>query len=449
MERARVIPVSGISNDREAEQRATSALLAVLTVVRDLSDDLLTPLGASRAQKATVEAFTEVTFKSNGKTFRPDGLIRVSFGKNVWTAFVEVKTGTNTLDTDQINSYWDIARAEKYDHVITISNEIPASPGTHPVAGLKVRATSPVKVSHLSWTMILTEAIKIKQHRGVDDPEQAWLLNELIRYLEHPASGALAFDDMGPNWVEVRDASRTSTVSPKSESASDIASRFDQLIRYLALMLGSQIGEDVSPFVPKAQREASARLKHLVDSLCRDGVVTGGLKVPNTAGDIDLTADIRAQTITMSTSITAPTDRGGRARGTWLNSQLAAAPDRLRIESYARGARSPVACSLAELREDRNAALGDAKIEPVRFVLSLSSPMGKGRKTATKQASFIDSIARLLGEFYESTLQGIKPWHPTAPKIQRPTQDEPAANLPVISEPSLYERYWPSAGEGS
>jgi hypothetical protein len=34
---ARLIPVSGIANATEAEMRATSALLSVLTIVRDFS----------------------------------------------------------------------------------------------------------------------------------------------------------------------------------------------------------------------------------------------------------------------------------------------------------------------------------------------------------------------------------------------------------------------------
>lgn len=41
-QRSRIIPVSGIANEKEAEQRATSALLAVLSIVRPFSQTLLT-----------------------------------------------------------------------------------------------------------------------------------------------------------------------------------------------------------------------------------------------------------------------------------------------------------------------------------------------------------------------------------------------------------------------
>ena len=79
---ARLIPVAGISGYKEAEARATSALLAVLTIVRPFSKALLTPLGATRADRATVEAFTEVAYDApDGRTVRPDGLVRVSFGR--------------------------------------------------------------------------------------------------------------------------------------------------------------------------------------------------------------------------------------------------------------------------------------------------------------------------------------------------------------------------------
>ncbi|MFV1990217.1 MAG: stress response protein, partial [Acidimicrobiales bacterium] len=117
---------------------------------------------------------------------------------------VEVKSGSALLDADQINAYWDIARREGFDAVLTISNEIAPSPGVHPTEGLKQRANSKVKVHHVSWTRLLTMAVMEKTHRGVEDPEQDWILGELIRYLEHDASGVMDFDDMGPNWTEVR-----------------------------------------------------------------------------------------------------------------------------------------------------------------------------------------------------------------------------------------------------
>jgi hypothetical protein len=52
-----------------------------------------------------------------------------------------------------------------------------------------------------------------KRHRGIEDPEQGWILGELIRYLQHPSSGAMLFDDMGPSWVAVREAVREGSLT--------------------------------------------------------------------------------------------------------------------------------------------------------------------------------------------------------------------------------------------
>ena len=46
----------------------------------------------------------------------------------------------------------------------------------------------------------MSRAVVEKEHRGITDPDQAYILGELIRYLEHPRSGALELEDMGSSW---------------------------------------------------------------------------------------------------------------------------------------------------------------------------------------------------------------------------------------------------------
>ena len=43
-----------------------------------------------------------------------------------------------------------------------------------------------------------------------------------------------------------------------------------------------------------------------------------------------------------------------------------------------------------------------------------------GRKRGAGDGSFVRSVAQLLREFYASTLQGIRPWRPPAPRLQKP-----------------------------
>ena len=449
MQRARLIPVSGISSDTEAEQRASSAFLAVLSIVRDLSIDLLVPFGASRAQRALVETFTEARYKVDGRTIQPDGLIRVSFGGTSWSALVEVKTSDNLLSAEQINTYWDLARIERVNHVLTISNEIAPMPGVHPTQGLKARSNSPIQVSHLSWPAILATAIRIKQHRGVSDPEQAWVLGELIRYLEHPASGALAFGDMGNHWVEVRDGVRAGTINRKGEGVADVASRFDQLLRFGALKLGAEIGQDVVPVLSKPQRDPRARLTYLVDRLSRDGVLDGTLRIPNTAGDVTITADLRSQQLLAALDIDAPADRGGKARATWLAAQLKEARGDLQIECYSKGARSPHIASLSAVRDDRAVVIDQQGRDPARFRLVARAQMGQGRKAGTKAPGFIDTVLGLLTSFYETVVQEITPWQPKAPQIKREAIGEvmPTDQHDPVPPSPAYVEHRASSGE--
>src|SRR3954471_14903877 len=109
---ARLIPTSGISGSEEQERRATSALLAVMGIVKEFSKAVLSPLGAP---SGSVETYIEVPFMLGEKRCYPDGLIRVSRGSRTWTALVEVKTGRNELQTEQLENYLDIARCEGFD----------------------------------------------------------------------------------------------------------------------------------------------------------------------------------------------------------------------------------------------------------------------------------------------------------------------------------------------
>jgi hypothetical protein len=435
---ARLIPVAGIKGDHEAEQRATSAFLAVLSVVRDLSHELLTPLGASSAGKAVVETYTEVTLGSNDKSVRPDGLIRVSYGNRSFTALVEVKTGGNRLDRDQVNSYWQAARQAKFDHVITISNEIAVS-GSHPVQGLKAQKNSPVQVSHLSWVRILATALRLKNHTGVDDPEQAWILRELVRYLQHDASGVLPLADMGSQWTTIRDAARAGTLNRRTVGMSEIAEKIDEMHTFAALTLSSEIGDDVDVVFSKTMRDRGARVDSFARAMIDGDSVVGKLRIPHTAGDMKTEIDLRAQQMTASIEVRAPENKGALGRVGWIIGQLRDADGHLVIESYARNARVPIAASLNAVREDRALLIAPDRSEAHRFVLVKRVPMPQGRKHRARRPGFIDGYMDLVADFYENVVQSVTPWQPPAPKRRTIETSEPTSEPEPTSEDSWEE----------
>ena len=264
-EMARLIPVAGKKGQQEAEDRATSALLAVMTIVRPFAGSLLELLGVTLPKRGRVEAYTQPEYQtSEGATMRPDGLIQVVLGKNtVFEALVEVKTGVAKLDADQMNTYIEVARANGIGTVVSISNEIEPTPGVHPTEGVRVRGKSGPSLYHVSWAKIVAEAIKEHHHRGVDDPEQAWILGELIRYLTHANSGVVEFSDMGDGWVTVRDGAPEGRLAKRSPEVADVCQRWDQLLSVVAMRLSMETGanaiEPTSPTPACGARSSSTR----------------------------------------------------------------------------------------------------------------------------------------------------------------------------------------------
>ena len=231
-EPARLISVAGIAGAKEAEDRATSALLSVMSAVPSFARKLLVPIGCTAPKSVRFATYIHPGFQMpDGRLVIPDGLIRVEVGKRTaFAALVEAKTGQNKLNADQVNDYLDVAKSEGIDCVITISNEVAPFPGVHPTSGLKVRSNSKTQVHHLSWALIMAEAVKEHLHHGVGDPEQAWILGELIRYLSHRKSGVLDFVDMGDNWTTVLEGATDDSLSRRSPEVAEICQRWDQLL---------------------------------------------------------------------------------------------------------------------------------------------------------------------------------------------------------------------------
>ncbi|MFL6061473.1 MAG: hypothetical protein ACJ72E_09595 [Marmoricola sp.] len=422
---ARLIPTSGINGADEQEGRATSALLSVMSAVKEFSRTLLGPLGAPAGLP---ETYIEVPFPLGEKNFRPDGLIRVTRAGKPWTALVEVKTGRNLLTTEQVEAYLDIAREQGFNAVITISNEIPAIAGQHPTK-LDKRKLKKVEVHHWSWSYILATAVMQKEVRGVSDPEQAWILGELIRYLEHPRSGALEFEDMGPNWVSVRNAVEASTLRTTDKTITDVTARFDALLRFASLRLGRQLGTEVLPVLSRKEAaDPNLRTQALVSQLVGSGELGGVIRIPNTVSPIYLTANLRSGKVTAHVDIDAPRDGRATTRVGWLVRQLKNAPADTRVEAFVANARGAGAAELlGTIRENPSAIILDPKKDLRTFRVARTVAMGA--KAGRGRGTFIDSVLDLLDAFYADVVQHLKAWSAAPPKMREPeviTDVEPA-----------------------
>lgn len=415
---ARLIPTSGINGAEEQERRATSALLAVMSAVREFARSVLGPLGAPAGN---VETFIEVPFDlPDGRRIFPDGLIRVKRGSKEWTALVEVKTGSNELATEQLEQYLDVARDHGYDYLLTISNELPATAGSHPTV-VDRRKLRKVRLHHYSWTEILSHAVLQRQFRGVADPDQSWILGELIRYLEHPKSGALEFEDMGASWVPVREAVASGTLRANDKTAAEVSLRFDALLRFACLRLGRQLGTEVVPVLSRAESDnPSLRTNAMATRLVTDGVLSGEIRIPNAVSPLRVTADLRASKVTCSFDIDAPREGRALTRVNWLLRQLKTAPDNTRVEAFAARSRIATAELLRDLRDAPAKLVGDPTKELKSFTVARSFPMGA--KRGSGRGGFIDSVLNAVETTYEEVGQVLKPWSAAPPRLR--AQDE-------------------------
>ena len=411
---ARLIPTSGINGADEQERRATSALLAVMSAVHEFGRVITKPLGAPAGK---LETYVEVPFIVGDKKLFPDGLIRASRGQKSWTALVEVKTGENVLVTEQIENYLDIARDEGFDAVITISNEIPPIAGQHPTVVDK-RKLRKVALHHLSWTKVLSEAVMQKEFRGVADPDQAWILGELIRYLEHPRSGAMEFSDMGECWVPVRDAVKAGTLRASDKGVKEVSARFDALLRFACLSLGRQLGTEVTPVLSRKElAEPASRTQALGSELVRTGQFAGAIRIPATVGEVVVTADLRAGTVTCHVDVDAPREGRPTTRVNWLVRQLKAAPDGVRIEAHAAHERGQGAAELlGKVRENPALLIADPAKDLRSFRVAMTVPMGS--KRGRGRGCFIDSVLAAIDAFYGDVVEHLKAWAAAPPRLR-------------------------------
>ncbi len=436
---ARLIPTAGIRGSEEQERRATSCLLAVMGAVDEFGKALLSEVGAPKGQVST---FTEVQLKEpDGKLSIPDGVAVVERGKTSWRCLIEVKTSGAPLKPEQVNRYLDMARQHNFDAVVTISNQITNSSSECPV-DVDKRKTRTVSLRHLSWWRIVTEAVVQHRHRGVSDPDQAWILGELIAYMDHEASGAGGFQDMGEKWVGVRNAAREGTLRESNAGAREVAVRWEQFVQYLSLGLSQDLGREV-----QVRRRRGTDVDATVKGLAETGMLSASLRVPDAVGPISVEADLRTQRVTTSVAVDGPQEGRPLTRINWMLRQLREAPDDLRLDVSFANMRETTSALLGAVRDEPQQLLaGDPKREPRAFSLALARPMGT--KRGKGERSFVRETRQQAVDFYREIVQNLRAWQPAPPKLPDHPPEGKAPETPVPETPpfSAEER---EVGEGA
>lgn len=420
--------------DSKKEERATSILLATFRAVPSFARAMLSDAGVASPKRSRIECYTEVTFELPGsrKAVRPDGLIVIETGKTTWYALVEAKTGSAVLKQEQCEEYLLLARDLGIDAVLTISNQYSAVPAHHPVPVPKSK-TRKVGLYHFSWLSLMSKATLLIESQDVADSEQAFLLQELIRFLKHPISGVSSFTRMSPGWSSLcATVKQGATLRKKDPIVSEAVISWHQLIRYLALELTTSLSQPVQVRLSRRHiGDPNGRVSDDVDSVTKQSLLLSDIIIPNAASSMKISADLRRRTLNLAMRLRAPTDRKlATASINWLLRQLREVDkEDLLIRAIWPGRLPDTTASIDVIRSDARCLIhDDVKVLPQSFevvrVIDLAGKFGGVR-------TFVECSSKEVPLFYKDVGEHLRAWVPPPPKLKREVRDE-AENGPTV-----------------
>lgn len=407
LQKASLFPVLSETNK---ERKITSIFLCLLSECPDLAKEVLAAVGVRIGVRSDVQAFTEVPFGTN----RPDGLILVSSPGKEWSAIVETKVGKNKIDADQVQRYIDVAKSNKINSVITISNEFVAKSEHSPVyiPNGKIR---PVKLFHLSWSRISTICKLLYFSDRIENETHKNILGQFNEFLNHPTAGVERFTQMAPAWKDVvQTVLNEEELKRNSPQVVDVVESWLSEEKDLLLHLSEHVGVELKMKDERRLESREARVKDRVVSLIDTSKLTTSLRVPDCAADILVRADLSRRTVSVSMSLEAPRDRkSNKARVNWLLRMLPFDDPRIRIQGYKFGSRQPVGMALSELRSDAGGFDSNKKNDVVqKFEVIMIENLGK---RFSGQKTFIESMEKMVFDFYDLVAVNLKAWQASPP----------------------------------
>lgn len=375
---ARLIPTLATHGNRR-ELHAVSAFLAVLRIVRPLAKELLGPL---EAPASPVETYTEERIGGETNQRRADGLIAIpSRAHPRWGALIEAKTGESRLEPSQLQRTYDAVTKRGYNYLISISNQfvVPRVGGRH---------------EHWPWAEVLAVARGIRDRQLTQTSAEAFLLDQLIAYLEDERAGTVPDPSMGKSWKALIAAARAGRLRTRTPGADTAVDGWFEAMHMARIALTESLNRRFSAPEADPVNKAQAR-----SDLMQTGTLSGSLVSrgwPTTAVSAVLAGEV------LKASARIQTRPRGRSDGdiTRLLDGLNDAPRALQIEMRPRGARTDGerirSATLSQLRADPTRLLPD-RGRIATFNLSLE------RRFAAP-SHFAKQVAALAAEFGETVL---------------------------------------------
>ena len=426
-----------VASDKEVG--VISVVLAMIQSVPSFAGALLNSIGQRVGTRSKIECLTEVVFKKNppNLVLRPDGLLIINIGNRSWKALIEAKIGKHQIEEKQIANYCQLAKHNGIDTVITISNQFAALPTHHPLK-LTKKTTGGIKVYHWSWMYIMTQAHLTLADSDFNNPEQRYLLDEIIKFLEHPSVPVSSFDRMNSEWKDlVLMVQKGATLNKTSPEVQNSVAAWHQEQKDICLLLSRKIGRHVTlKLCRKHLEDQEQRLLDDSRELVDNNTLQCTLEIPDAASPIAIIVDVRGRTVSCGMRVTAPKDKKrGSSRVNWLIGQLKRVqdPSDIDIKAMWPNRAIPTQAALSKLREDPNHLLSrNESLLPQYFEVSITKDMA-GKFSGAKP--FIEQFEVAVPLFYEKVGQHLQNWVSPPPKMKSQS-DEPPKETDLLSETS-------------
>ena len=282
------------------EDRVTSIFFSVMELVQPLQAQLLKSIGKSSYKNR--DDFHITLHPSFGGKYSdkdiPDAHLFLD-QKEKWNALIEVKILKNELSIDQLENYLERVHENKFNALITISNELCASPDMPPLR-LKTsnRKLRKIKHYHWSWRFIQSEVrYLIRTNEGLSDFDLK-ILGQFADYLDHRDSSVRGFTQMPSDWTsfvtQVKDGGR-----PSSDLCNEMVEAWFQETAEIAIHLSEKTERKITETIDaeSSERRKEIALKHFKET--RDFVAK--FDVEGHEYPLEICLDVNGRLVTFTT----------------------------------------------------------------------------------------------------------------------------------------------------
>lgn len=280
-----------------------------------------------------------------------------------------------------------------------------------------------VDLYHFSWLSIISKAVLLIDNEDIHDNEQAYILNELVRYLNHDYSGVTIFTRMHADWSKVcRLKQQGTTLTKGSEILENTVASWQQLLKFLSIELSMKIRQPVDVYLTRARKkDVGLSFQEDCNQLVGESFLSAEFYIPNAAANISITADFLRKIIKISMRLDAPKDKSmATASINWLTRQLKykdLTKDVIMTAHWPKRI-SETTNKIPNIIENPKVLIPENVRElPTSFELSriiVLNTRFKGVKT------FVEDATREFPLFYNDVGQHLSKWVAKAPKVKEP-----------------------------